>query len=71
MCYSYADLSGEQLREVNELQSRISPAGDVVLLAVKRPYDFARLDKDGLEKLSALEKELSGKQNISLVAYAR
>ena len=71
MKYHYAKLSGEQAAELDRLQDRFNQDGrQVVLLAVEQPCCYAKLDAPALEKLTALEKELSGKEDVVLVAYA-
>lgn len=70
--YHYAQLSGEQVAELDRLQNQFNQSGkQVVLLAVEQPCGcYAKLDSAALNKLTALEKELSGKEKIALVAYA-
>lgn len=68
--YHYAQLSGEQVAELDRLQNQFNQNGrQVVLLAVEQPCCYAKLDPSALNKISALEKELSGRENIALVAY--
>lgn len=68
--YHYAKLSGEQASELDALQQKFSAGGrQVVLLAVEQPCCYAKLDTPALNKITALEKELSGSGKIALVAY--
>ena len=70
MKYHYAKLSGEQTAELDRLQSRFCQEGkNVVLLAVEQPSRYAVLDEAALKRITALEQELSGGQEIALVAY--
>ena len=69
--YHYAQLSDNQVAELNRLQSQFNQSGrQVVLLAVEQPCCYAKLDAPALDKITSLEKELSGKEKIALVAYA-
>ena len=68
--YHYAQLSDNQVAELNRLQSQFNQSGrQVVLLAVEQPCCYAKLDAPALDKITSLEKELSGKEKIALVAY--
>ena len=70
--YHYAQLSDNQVAELDRLQNQFNQSGkQVVLLAVEQPCGcYAKLDSAALNKLTALEKELSGSEKIALVAYA-
>lgn len=68
--YHYAQLSGQQVAELDRLQNQFNQNGkQVVLLAVEQPCCYAKLDSSALGKITALEKELSGSGKIALVAY--
>ena len=68
--YHYAQLSDNQVAELDRLQKQFNQSGkQVVLLAVEQPCCYAKLDTPALNKITALEKELSGSGKIALVAY--
>ena len=73
MKYEYAKITDEELKELNELQVKLS-TGDkqVVLLAVEKKFEIAKLTDEELAKINALEKELSGNgREMVLVALSR
>jgi len=73
MKYDYAKISEGELKELNELQEKLSSADKkVVLLAVEKKFEIAQLTEAELAKINALEKELSvGGKEIVLVALSR
>ena len=73
MKYDYAQISADELAELNQLQAKLS-TGDkqVVLLAVEKKFEIAKLTDEELAKINALEKELSGNgREMVLVALSR
>lgn len=73
MKYEYANISAEDLAELNQLQAKLSHADrQVVLLAVEKKFEIAQLNPEELAKINALEKELStGGREVVLVALSR
>ncbi len=73
MKYEYANISPEDLAELNKLQDKLSGADrQVVLLAVEKKFEIAQLSAEDLAKINALEKELSGNgREVVLVALSR
>ena len=61
MC-KYAKITETELQKIRRLESELER---VYLLAVEKPPVPAKLSKDQLARLQALEKEL----NVRLVAY--
>ena len=73
MKYEYANISPEDLAELNKLQDKLSGADrQVVLLAVEKKFEIAQLNSEELAKINALEKALSTDgREVVLVALSR
>ena len=71
--YDFANISSNQLEELNALQKKFSGEGkEIVLIAFEKKFEVATLTDAELDKIHALENELStDEKEMVLIAFSK
>lgn len=71
--YDFANISANQIDELNELQKKFSQEGkEIVLIAFEKKFVVADVTEAELDKIHSLEKELSTEdKEMVLIAFSK